>query len=512
MRLHRAAVVGPLALAASLTSLAAVDVAAQSHAWLGVAPPSGLALPPQLGVLDGGRFTAPPSAVPPGEERHTELQGGRVFEHLEQIVEFSRQSRASGEMMWGRISGLPSAVATADWVAERFREAGLSQVAVQRYDADAGTTMWWPDHWEVRLLGNESLGAGSGDIVLGSAVPTRGAEITGRQLTAPLVFAGDIGSFLDVDVTGKVAVQRIRPTSGAFSQRDAIGEGAAELYRRGAVGVLNYVDQPGNMHVRDFGGCRVCFNIGGEDGAFLRAISERAVRDDKLDDLRVRLYLDASARAGLSAQNAVGIVQGASDEVVIVNAHLDGWYDAAGDNGDGLAVLVALARHFAKPENRPSRTLVFVASGGHHSTGLNGPAHFVRMNPALAGRAVLVLNLEHIAQFSVNPNSFELEHTEQSMGWGVTNLAPALLALTDRAVERYAFRLRPQYSTSVAGDLGGYAPLGIPRVQAIHAGPLYHTSGDVLETISVEGLERAARFYAYYIEGVTKATRAEIDP
>ena len=95
---------------------------------------------------------------------------------------------------------------------------------------------------------------------------------------------------------------------------------------------------------------------------------------------------------------------------------------------------------------------------------------------------------------------------------GVTNLAPALLALTDRAVERYAFRLRPQYSTSVAGDLGGYAPLGIPRVQAIHSGPLYHTSGDVLATISVEGLERAARFYAYYIDGVAKATRAEIDP
>jgi hypothetical protein len=64
----------------------------------------------------------------------------------------------------------------------------------------------------------------------------------------------------------------------------------------------------------------------------------------------------------------------------------------------------------------------------------------------------------------------------------------------------------------VAGDLGGYAPLGVPRVQAIHAGPLYHTSGDVLETISVEGLERSARFYAYFIDGVTRASRAELDP
>ena len=98
------------------------------------------------------------------------------------------------------------------------------------------------------------------------------------------------------------------------------------------------------------------------------------------------------------------------------------------------------------------------------------------------------------------------------MGWGVTNMAPALLALTDQTKERYGFRLRPQYSTSVAGDLGGYAPLGVPRVQAIHAGPLYHTSGDVLESISVTGLERAARFYAYWVEAVTKMDRSDIDP
>jgi hypothetical protein len=64
----------------------------------------------------------------------------------------------------------------------------------------------------------------------------------------------------------------------------------------------------------------------------------------------------------------------------------------------------------------------------------------------------------------------------------------------------------------VAGDLGGYASLGVPRVQAIHAGPLYHTSGDVLESISVAGLERAARFYAFWVDGVTRMPRAEIDP
>ena len=39
---------------------------------------------------------------------------------------------------------------------------------------------------------------------------------------------------------------------------------------------------------------------------------------------------------------------------------------------------IALAKHFGKPANRPDRTLVFVASAGHHSPGMNGPRELRR--------------------------------------------------------------------------------------------------------------------------------------
>ena len=149
--------------------------------------------------------------------------------------------------MWGRVSGFPAAAATADWVAQRFRDAGLSQVEIQRYAA--GQAMWWPEHWEVRLLGGSGFGEGSRDVILGSAVPTGRSAIPGRMLTADLIYAGDVGDLRAVDVAGKVAVQRRRPTSGAASERGAILESARELFERGAVAVLNYIDQPGNMHV-----------------------------------------------------------------------------------------------------------------------------------------------------------------------------------------------------------------------------------------------------------------------
>ena len=97
------------------------------------------------------------------------------------------------------------------------------------------------------------------------------------------------------------------------------------------------------------------------------------------------------------------------------------------------------------------------------------------------------------------------------MGFGFSNEAPFLKALATRGVERYGFRLNPTFSSGVPGDLGGYL-LDVARVQAIHSGPMYHTSGDVAETISVPGLERAARFYAFFVSEVSKASRTELNP
>jgi hypothetical protein len=169
---------------------------------------------------------------------------------------------------------------------------------------------------------------------------------------------------------------------------------------RGAVAVLTVIDQPGNGRARDFSNCGgPCFNLGGRDGLFLERVMDAAADAGTLDQLSVRLSLETERRSGLSAVNGVAVIRGSdSQEAIVLNAHADGWFDAAGDNADGLSVLLALARHFAKPENRPERTLVFVASAGHHSPGMNGPRSFVAMNPELVASSVLVFNIEHVAQ------------------------------------------------------------------------------------------------------------------
>ncbi len=500
----------PLAIAAALV-LAACSAAppAVSPAWFGLTAPTGLAAPP---ISPDPRVAAkiPKAVVPPDETAFTELQGASIKPDVKKGVGFAEQMRSAGNQMWGRISGFPSEAATADWVAARFRAAGVQDVKVQTYSASAD--FWWPNSWEARLLADPAYGSGSKDIVLASAMPVSRSQISGT-LTAPLIFVGEAGSVSTEGVVGKVAVEHTQPTTGAYSDRAKVRESSAALIKAGAVAVLNWVEQGGNMHVFDFGNCGgPCFNIGGEDGRFLSEASARA-KAAGAPDPRMSLKLDAEMKSGLTARNVIGVIPGASPEIIVVNAHLDSWYSGAGDNADGVAVLLALARHYGKPANKPARTLVFVGSGGHHSPGMNGPGNLLPANAELLKNAVLVVNLEHLAQFEIQAvPTWEVHDTEEPKNFGVSNMAPFLVSTVKAGVARYGFVIKPEITASVPGDLGGYAPLNVARIQGIHSGPLYHTSGDQPASISTEGLERAARFYRYVIDEAAKASAAEINP
>lgn len=490
---------GIAAMVCFLAFMSQAGAAQAPAAWMGVPLPAGLG-DPHRPILDVTKAAPPAAVVPAGEEGHRDLAGAVIRKDLEAIVGFARADRERGERAWGRITGFRGADNTHAWVLQQFKNAGLIDAETQTYTATQAT--WHPQRWEVKLVANAAAGTGAGDVILQSAFPTSGSQLA-APITAPVVFVGSTSeaALSAIDVKGKVAVQTLHPQGGAFSERTRTTERARELAKRGAVAVLNVIEQAGNMHVRDFSNCGVpCFNIGTDDGRFITTVIERAKATGRDAELRIAVSLDTETLEALKGHNTIGTVRGRNDsEMVIVNAHADGWFDAAGDNGDGLAVLIALARHFSKPANRPERTLLFVASGGHHSGGMNGPGNLVTMNPQLKGKVVLVLNLEHIAQLQFQNDPFRVNATEQPMGFGISNEAPAIADIARRSMQRYGFALRPQFSNSIAGDLGGYAPLGVPRVQAIHAGPMYHTSGDTLDTISTPGLERAARFYAFFV-------------
>jgi hypothetical protein len=490
----------------------------------------GVKLPPAFGsepaVMVGDR--SPRVAGFPADAAHPELQGAAIKKDVETIVGFSQASRASHEIgtgqLWGRVSGFPSSINTIDWAAQQLRLAGIGDVKIQPIQQEARASLWVPQSWEVRLLGTGEFGVGSADVVLESAMPLPPSQLMNGTLTAPLVYVGTGNpSLLDhIDVKGKIAVQLVVPQGHMVFERSTVSARTQDLTKRGAVAVLNLVRLPGNERANDFrNGGLPAFNIGGRDGLFLESILDRAAERGLQDKVRAQLTLKAETLTGLKAQNGVAVIPGKSPETIIIDAHADAWFDGAGDNADGLAVMLSLARHFAKPQQRPERTLVFVVSAGHHTSGINGPRNFVNANPELAKQAVLVLNIEHVAQRnfsaarSVASDGYRqsvADSGEAPITFGVSNSAPLLDELAQQGVARFGVNFVSEKSKLESGETGGFADVKVARITVMQAPPLYHTTGEVTAVISTPGLERMARFLAHFIEQVARAPREKINP
>ncbi|HET6955512.1 MAG TPA: M28 family peptidase, partial [Vicinamibacterales bacterium] len=362
-----------------------------------------------------------------------------------------------------------------------------------------------------------AFGAGTQTVTLQSAFPQPGgASIPGGALTAPIVYVGH-GTDADLagrDVKGRIAVVRVRPEPSLFGAGE---QGVAlKIAKLGAVGVINAIEGPGNAQYVDprFAcGAAPCFMIGGQDAWFLQTVIGKAANAGMLDKLKVTLSLTSEEQGNLTSANGIATIPGASPKRIIVNAHADGYFQGGDDNASGLAVLVGLAKYFAK-QPKPQHTLMFVASGGHHGPG-NGPASLVAAHPELKEGTVLILNLEHVAYADIVRGkvratdnigmSWETSVTEAAKAVGVTNESPFLFDLWSRASRCYGVATYQSAGTTVSGDLGGYRPLNVPMTQMIQSGTFYHASGDVLEAVPAEGLERAARFHAYFLEQVDRA-------
>jgi hypothetical protein len=79
-------------------------------------------------------------------------------------------------------------------------------------------------------------------------------------------------------------------------------------------------------------------------------------------------------------------------------------------------------------------------------------------------------------------------------------------------VLRYGVNFVSDRSRMQSGETGGYAAIKGARLTIMQAPPLYHTTGETLAAISTPGLERIARFFAYFLKEVDQAPAARINP
>jgi aminopeptidase YwaD len=103
--------------------------------------------------------------------------------------------------------------------------------------------------------------------------------------------------------------------------------------------------------------------------------------------------------------NVIGFLPGSGqpDSVVVICAHYDHLgrmgstlFPGANDNASGTALLLDLARHYSRPENKPAYSLLFIAFGAEEA-GLVGSTFYVNHPLLPLNRISMVLNLDLMA-------------------------------------------------------------------------------------------------------------------
>lgn len=102
-------------------------------------------------------------------------------------------------------------------------------------------------------------------------------------------------------------------------------------------------------------------------------------------------------------QNVLGYLEGHThpDSFLVLTAHYDHlgqWgtalFPGANDNASGTAMLLSMADHFSRPENRPSCSVLFIAFGAEE-TGLAGSRFYVESEPLVPlSKMKFLLNLD----------------------------------------------------------------------------------------------------------------------
>ena len=115
------------------------------------------------------------------------------------------------------------------------------------------------------------------------------------------------------------------------------------------------------------------------------------------------VQLDAQLLRNYQTQNLAAVVRGnvRPDSFVVVTAHYDHlgmmgkdvYFPGANDNASGVALLLELAAHYARPENQPACSVAFLLFGAEEA-GLLGSSYFVQHPLLPLPRIKFLVNLD----------------------------------------------------------------------------------------------------------------------
>lgn len=449
-----------------------------------------------------GRFAklyeSPPKFFSESTEQYPAIQGDRVFTFLEQLTEFSYDSRDQGDVLWGRVQGSNAERLATEWVATKFRDWSLQDVKIEQFPLTAGS--WRPTSMSLTALNED----GTTRLELVSAATAYPSGQTPEKgLVAPIEYVG-LGTPADlkkVDLEGKIALLYVRTFNGALLH-SGLSAAARIAYTTKAAGIILWMDLPGNAQLatqlftpNGFIDHIPWTSIGFQDGFYLRQLVEGSEAPPKVN-LTVRGII-----AEGTSQNLIGVLPGSSDENIVITGHIDGYWGAILDNGTGIASLMELARYYSlQPKESRKRNLVFLVTGDHELNGAGGSYVFAEKHPEIMEKSVLFLQLEHLVAPNTG-NSLNLLQTANGtspLSLFVSNGSSAVIDQFRTIIEDYGLTVSNSVQLNTAGDVDGIQT--VPSAGFIQTGHYYHSSDDVLALYQPEDLAHVTKAHAALID------------
>jgi Zn-dependent M28 family amino/carboxypeptidase len=215
---------------------------------------------------------------------------------------------------------------------------------------------------------------------------------------------------------------------------------------------------------------------------------------------------------GLKTYNVWGVLPGATDEKILVIAHRDGYFEAAGDNASGMATMVGLAEYFAKiPRTERRRTIEFIGTTGHHGTAQG--VRWIADNAATAlAKTALIINAEHTAltaqhQFA---GRIRASNTMNALHWSFNGSR----RLIDLSIEAFKSFGVPTYVGTDGVAMAEISPISrlAPSFGVIDVDTYYHSDHETDETVPWTGLGATTRAMAKIIDSVNRLEIAQLQP
>ncbi len=403
-----------------------------------------------------------------------------------------------------------------EWCADRFREIGLSGVALEPVDV----LRWEPTAWSLEVTAADGTTTTLDCFPVPYAAPVEGldVELAAFDAADPGVVAGkaalyDVtllrlpGDFMagqgsipdgatpasrSVDPDGTLPGEHVIPFGADFQDvlEPSMDAGAAAF-----IGVLAGYPGDSYEYFVPYDGVERPLPgvwIRGSDGARLHDLLAAG-------PVRVRLSVATDART-VESYNVVGELPGADDDVVMIASHHDGPWASAVEDGSGIALVLAQATYWAaRPvEERPHR-LRFLLQGGHMSGGA-GLHRYIEDHRDELAAVVLEVHLEHASLEVADPASgsatspAELEPTGLATPrWWFTSRNPdleaaVLDALTTEQVDRSMLAAPDAFGAQPPTDGAFYHAEGVPIVNFL-AAPFYlFDAMDTLDKVDVDSL------------------------